>query len=717
MSEKFSKAKYPELYAECVQKELAETYSEGSHRKFDWKCSNCGNVWSTELRVRTQLGCGCPQCNGGGYSSGIPRTPKIGKSLLELHPDIAEYWDYDLNSITPLDVSPGSEYRAHWECSFGHKFIRPISEQVANQHKCPYCAKGFASSFGELFIYYACVEVFGKDNVINRDTRTLGVEIDVLVPHLKIGFEYGAWHWHSNKQTADKHKISVAQEKGYKVFCIYDGCSDTASPLPKHAYCILSKTDSSEYVALGTYITNILSRYSDKELSLSDIALKAKTDMHRINIPYEKSFAFQYPDANDEWDWELNGQITPEHVFASSEQKYHFICSKGHRYMATPGHKTSRKDGCPVCANKEIRPDVNSFAAQHPSLMKYWDWTKNKENPNEISATSSKKDKWFWRCPECGEQWETSCSQTVINNSYEEQCSACRQRKSLILILDNLRFGRLLDDISILCSSIRKGDIKEDSEYREYVIDCIRRIVIENQYRISGNNKFWILETDNIYIRISKDSKAGCIHQCYIHDNPLGEKTVLTAKGKASFSNVLTTQDFSFGARHPEVLPYWDWDKNEKDPFEISDNNQALETWYWKCPECGEQWKTTRPIKNGGSNSYFCRNCSIRDKVKELYQNDELHFYNQYGNNGERYIRPNRDIMNIIYKVAFNNEGTVNMDSKSIYIQIDDCYMIIKKENGVIFSVYGVDCPEAPANTKQQKFDISKHPVNERTRK
>lgn len=55
-----------------------------------------------------------------------------------------------------------------------------------------------------------------------------------------------------------------------------------------------------------------------------------------------------------EWDYETNGAFLPSTVLAGSNQKYGWICKKGHRWKATVESRNHRHYGCPFCAGKNI---------------------------------------------------------------------------------------------------------------------------------------------------------------------------------------------------------------------------------------------------------------------------------------------------------------------------------------------------------------------------
>lgn len=83
-------------------------------------------------------------------------------------------------------------------------------------------------------------------------------------------------------------------------------------------------------------------------------AERAKTAARKNN------FAAQYPDLAAEWNYALNGSLSPEDVSASSNQKVWWQCSFcGHQWQNTVTHRTNRGSGCPACTRGQT-----SFAEQ-----------------------------------------------------------------------------------------------------------------------------------------------------------------------------------------------------------------------------------------------------------------------------------------------------------------------------------------------------------------
>ena len=91
--------------------------------------------------------------------------------------------------------------------------------------------------------------------------------------------------------------------------------------------------------------------------------------------------AHNHPEVAAEWDWEANGERTPETVAASSHTKAAWRCGLwrcGHRWSASIGRRT-QGTGCPQCGREASRiktrqPSISSGA---PHLLAEWDWEAN----------------------------------------------------------------------------------------------------------------------------------------------------------------------------------------------------------------------------------------------------------------------------------------------------------------------------------------------------
>ena len=98
----------------------------------------------------------------------------------------------------------------------------------------------------------------------------------------------------------------------------------------------------------------------------------------RAGCPWT-DLAHNHPEVAAEWDWEANGERTPETVTAGSHFKAAWRCGLcGHSWSASVLSRTQRR-GCPHCAHeaRRIQTRQPSISDGAPHLLAQWDWEAN----------------------------------------------------------------------------------------------------------------------------------------------------------------------------------------------------------------------------------------------------------------------------------------------------------------------------------------------------
>lgn len=155
-----------------------------SNKKVWWKCPK-GEEHEWQASVANVVGGStCPVC--------MNRKIVTNNNLLALFPKLNEEWDYDKNTIDPLTLSAGSREKVWWACKKDneHQWLGTIRDRTKSGSGCPYCASKFNVS--ELKMLDAIKEIFPDEEVLycTRPKFLEGLEIDVFLPNLKLGFEY-----------------------------------------------------------------------------------------------------------------------------------------------------------------------------------------------------------------------------------------------------------------------------------------------------------------------------------------------------------------------------------------------------------------------------------------------------------------------------------------------------------------------------------------------
>ena len=260
-------------------------------------------------------------------------------SIANINPVVAKEWNYEKNGkLMPENVQANSSRIVWWRCSQGHEWQASVSSRNKN-HNCPYCSGRYA--------------IVGKNDLksINPSlAREWNYEKngDLKPENFTIGSGKKVW-W----VCSHGHEWQAA---------IYSRNSGTGCP-----YCSGNKI------------------------------IQGKTDLQTIN-----------PSLSKEWNYAKNLGLTPMDVSSCSDRKVWWICSKGHEWQATIGHRTQGQ-GCPYCSGKRVLKGFNDLLTVNPTLAKEWDYEKNGNlTPEDFTAGSGKKV--WWKCSHGHEWLSTICS-------------------------------------------------------------------------------------------------------------------------------------------------------------------------------------------------------------------------------------------------------------------------------------------------------------------
>ena len=129
-----------------------------------------------------------------------------------------------------------------------------------------------------------------------------------------------------------------------------------------------------------------------------------------------------YPNLSAEWDYEKNGDITPDTVTPGSGKTVWWVCSRGHHYQSIIENRT-KGVGCPYCSGKRVLPGYNDLGTLRPDIAAEWNYEKNGDlTPDQVTAKSGKRV--WWRCSQCGKEWETN-----ISNRDQTLCRECSKKR------------------------------------------------------------------------------------------------------------------------------------------------------------------------------------------------------------------------------------------------------------------------------------------------
>lgn len=275
-----------------------------------------------------------------------------------------------------------------------------------------------------------------------------------------------------------------------------------------------------------------------------------------------------------EWD-EIENGCSFDVGVKTPEKKFWWRCNEGHRWETRAISRIKRESRCPYCIGRKAITGVNDVATLYPDLAKQFHPTRNGELKLDRLKESSGKKVW-WIC-EKGHEWEA-----VINTRTKRGygCPICSRQKIIAGVNDfATSHPELAEEV---CLEKNPGvDITQIGGSKQRIV-----------WRCPDKGHKYVM---TIGKRINRGD--GCPYCA-------GRYPI---KGETDLETV-----------HPEVLIYWDYEKNGLPEMYTSKSGKVVS---WKCAK-GHEW-TKRVSEQVNANE--CPACNGRILIEG--ENDILTVY------------------------------------------------------------------------------------------
>ncbi len=500
------------------------------------------------------------------------------KSLLTEYPEIAKEWHPIKNGdLTPDSVMPKSNRKAWWIGKCGHEWESVVASRVMGAG-CPYCSGNkVLCGFNDLATLY---------------------------PDL-------ANEWHPSKnQDLTPSMVSPGSEK---IVWWLGPCG--------HEY---------------------KQRIANRKHGMGCPHCRSKKISQKVrehNLNRSGSLALSYPEIAAEWHPTKNGDLTPDTIVGGYGKSIWWLGRCGHEREASPANRI-RGTGCPICANQKVLEGFNDLKTMYPEIAAEWHPTKNADLlPIQVVAKSNKSVWWFgkcgheWKapiskrtreghgCPVCARKLQTSFPEQAffyyLKKAYPDTVNAYREcfngEMEIDIFIPSISVGIEYDGANWHVSpesrsrEVKKYQICRETgikliRIREETSDSAREICEEwiNAVRHPTHKKLdeeinQLLALLGANVNVDTERDDGAIRAQYF--------TGSTSK--------------PFGDVYPELLEEWDYEKNgDLDPHSFSVSSGAF-VW-WKCKECGYEWKTRIATRTAG---HGCQKCGVKKRAKSRIAN------------------------------------------------------------------------------------------------
>ena len=389
-----------ELYSKNDKVTIVGKYL-GATKYIKAKCKRCGFEW--EAKAYSLLsGRACPKCrtirgieNNKGLTAKKSHKAFVNE-LKIIDKDILVKSNYENNkSIIKCKCNRCNN---QWEAK---------AYSLLQGHGCPRCAKS-GTSFMEQFIRLSFIKKLSDSDVISRDRKTIGMELDIVIPKLKIAIEPGNWYLHKKSLLRDSKKRTLCAEKGIKLITVYDKFPVNENK-PFLDNCIVFTNDYNK--ADHKEIRNLVEQLFKISKIKCDFTLKEWNDIEKNAYELSKS------KTHDEFIEEMK-KIHPNIIvldqYENSNKRIKVKCNVcGFEWYGVPANMVSG-DGCRKCGTikahknfiKDDKTIINDLKKKNPNIEVIGKYT-GRHNPIRV------------KCKRCGFEWEPIFSSLLRGSSHK----------------------------------------------------------------------------------------------------------------------------------------------------------------------------------------------------------------------------------------------------------------------------------------------------------
>jgi hypothetical protein len=348
------------------------------------------------------------------------------------------------------------------------------------------------------------------------------------------------------------------------------------------------------------------------------------------------------PKLAEEWHPTKNGNLTPNDVSYSSNDKAWWICSKcRYTWEAKISNRAVLGRGCPVCANKVVVEGVNDLGTTHPQLASEWHPTKNDDlTPQKVTYGSGRKVGWL--CP-TGHDY----SATILHRAHGTLCPHCHSGRQTSFAEQatfyyvkklypdaisryKVKFlGRM--EIDIYIPSIKYA-IEYDGE-AWHKKDTIKREQLK--YKKCHENGIKLIRLREKFAELGSDVADYQFGTDKLYEHKNLENVIKEILKRINFSNGwmmkcpvdvnierdrFEIQNYRFNLKKdslldkfPQIAKEWHPTKNGNLMPSMFKPRSDEKTW-WKCFSCGYEYESTIGHRTYGTG---CPKCAI-EKVTQI---------------------------------------------------------------------------------------------------
>ena len=266
------------------------------------------------------------------------------------NPALLREWDAEKNdSLTPEQVSYGSQRKVWWRCAKGHSWQTYVCARTAKKPRgCPVCAgQTILSGYNDLA---SCCPELAKEWDFEKNGSLTPQAVSTSSPR-------NVW-WRCAEGHTWKARISsrVRRDSGCPVCALQSNNLAKKHPdLAKEWHPVLNGDKSPEDYMAGSakkawWLCEKGHAWQAKIVQRVLLGTGCPFCRGHAVLPGYNDLGTLHPELAAQWYQPLNGDVTPQDVRAGSGYRAWWRCGEGHIWQAVVAIRTYSHTGCPVCA-------------------------------------------------------------------------------------------------------------------------------------------------------------------------------------------------------------------------------------------------------------------------------------------------------------------------------------------------------------------------------
>ncbi|WP_285769118.1 zinc-ribbon domain-containing protein [Peribacillus sp. SI8-4] len=495
----------------------------------------------------------------------------MGKLLKEHHPELLKEYDYNKNEENLLEtLTLGSSKKVWWICKESHpSYEATCHNRIKNNSGCPYCSNLKAyegNSLATLSPYIAAEWNYKRNGDLTPNDVTNGSSKKVWWT-CKYGHEWQA-------------SISPRTKRGV-------GCPE----------CFKRTNTSFSEQCILYYLQKIFPNIKNrKKIKINGKIYEADIYIKDLNIAIEYDGGRAH---KNKFDKDLKKRMSFQKVgiriinvregelpSLTENHQNELIIEEGRRINDKNRTQMIKKLMGLLNVNYSFEIDVekdrvhilemyhlvrakNNILQKSPEIAAQWHPTKNGTLKPEYFPSGSHEKVWW--LGKCGHEWQAVIRSRTKKDGYG--CPYCR----------NLYANETNSLESLNPEMLKFWDFDKNNADEIYPSGIVPSSPKEAWWKCSKGHSF----KSGIRVRLASRHE-GCPY-C------IGRKV---------------SKENSLGTKRPWALQYWDFEKNNKNPYEFTAKSES--DVFWRCKKCNHTWQ--EQIHNiERRKSFKCPSCEIKD--------------------------------------------------------------------------------------------------------